>query len=86
MRASVNKCMSDVYYNMTPVEERLNRDTGLELPGCWVASVRRQEGRTNRTRPSPTMDHSQTLVIISQPESLNREVGPLPDVYHALRG
>ena len=39
-----------IHSNMTPVEERLNRDTGLELPGCWVDTLRRQEGRTNRTR------------------------------------
>ena len=38
-----------IHINMTPVEECLNRGTGLELPGCWVATLRRQEGRTNWT-------------------------------------
>ena len=32
-----------IHINMTPVEECLNRDTGLELPGCWVATLRRQD-------------------------------------------
>ena len=35
--------------SITPVEECFNSDTGLELPGCWVATLRKQEGRTNRT-------------------------------------
>ena len=32
---------------MTPVEERFNRDGGLEVPGCWTAVMRRQGGRSN---------------------------------------
>ena len=40
--------------HMTPAEEHLNRDTGLELPGCWVAALRRQEGKTNQTSLTPT--------------------------------
>ena len=35
--------------SITPVEECFKRDTGLEIPGRWVATLRRQEGRTNRT-------------------------------------
>ena len=35
---------------LTPVGERLNRDEGLELPGCWAATIRavacRQERRS----------------------------------------
>ena len=31
---------------MTPVEERFNRDGGLEVPGCWTAVMRRQGGRS----------------------------------------
>ena len=33
--------------SITPDEERLNRDTGLELPRCWLATLTRQKGRTN---------------------------------------
>ena len=33
-----------IHINMTPVE-----DTGLELTGCWMANLRRQEGRTDQT-------------------------------------
>ena len=43
-----------IHIQMTPVEERLNRDTGLELPGCCVAALRRQEDSTNRAGPTPT--------------------------------
>ena len=43
-----------IHIQMTPAEERLNRDAGLELPGCWVAALRRQEGTTNRAGPTPT--------------------------------
>ena len=32
-----------IHIQMTPAEEQLNRDTGLELPGIWVAALRRQE-------------------------------------------
>ena len=38
-----------IHIHMTPVEEHLNRDTVLELPECWVAALRRQEGMTNQT-------------------------------------
>ena len=36
---------------VTPVEERFNRDGGLEVPGCWTAVMRRQGGRSNPHRP-----------------------------------
>ena len=29
---------------MTPAEERFNRDGELEVPVCWTAVTRRQEG------------------------------------------
>lgn len=28
--------------HMTPAEEQLDRDTGLEIPGCWMATLRKQ--------------------------------------------
>ena len=37
-----------IYIRMTPAEERFNRDTGLELPGCWMATLRNQEFRTKQ--------------------------------------
>ena len=43
-----------IHIQMTPAEERLNRDAGLELPRCWVAALRRQEGTTNRAGLTPT--------------------------------
>ena len=42
-----------IHIHMTPTEEHLNRDTGLELPGCWVAALRRQDDSTNRAGPTP---------------------------------
>ena len=35
---------------MTLAEEHFNGDTGLELPGCWMAVLRRQESRTKQGR------------------------------------
>ena len=32
------------HIQITPSEERFNRDGGLEVPGCWIAVMRRQEG------------------------------------------
>ena len=43
-----------IHIQMTPTEERINRDTGLELPGYWVAALRRQEDSINRAGPTPT--------------------------------
>ena len=36
-----------LHIQMTPVEERFNREGGLEVPGCWTAVMRRQGGRSN---------------------------------------
>ena len=36
---------------MASAEECLNRDTGLEIPGCWMAALGTQEARTNCTNP-----------------------------------
>ena len=36
-----------LHIQMTPSEERFNRDGGLEVPGCWTAVMRRQGGRSN---------------------------------------
>ena len=36
-----------LHIQMTPSEERFNRDGGLEVPGCWIAVMRRQGGRSN---------------------------------------
>ena len=30
-----------LHIQMTPVEERFNQDEGLEVPGCWIAVMRR---------------------------------------------
>ena len=30
-----------LYIHMTPAEECLNRDTRLEVPGCWMAALRK---------------------------------------------
>ena len=43
-----------IHLQITPAEERFNRDTKLELPGCWVAALRRQADSTNRAGPAPT--------------------------------
>ena len=44
-----------LHIQMTPVEERFNRDGGLDVPGCWTA-VMRQGGRSNPHRPLTSND------------------------------
>ena len=29
-----------LHIQMTPSEERINRDGGMEIPGCWIAMIR----------------------------------------------
>ena len=43
-----------IHIQITPAEECLNSDTGLELPGCWAAALTREEDLTNRAGPTPT--------------------------------
>ena len=40
-----------LHIQMTPSEERFNRDGGMEVPGCWTAVMRRQGGRSNAHQP-----------------------------------
>ena len=40
-----------LHIQMTPSEERFNRDGGLEVPGCWITVMRRQGRRSNPHRP-----------------------------------
>ena len=35
------KIMEALHILATPTEQRLNQDEGLELPGCWVAALKR---------------------------------------------
>ena len=44
-----------LYIQMTPSEERFNRDGGLEVPGYWTTVMRRQRGRSNPHRPLTSM-------------------------------
>ena len=36
-----------LHIQITPAEERFNRDEGLEVSGCWTGVMRRQGGRSN---------------------------------------
>ena len=40
-----------LHIQMTPAEERFNRDGGLELPSCWMATLRRLEGGASSGQP-----------------------------------
>ena len=40
-----------LHTQMTPSEERFNRDGGLKVPGCWIAVMRKQGQRSNSNRP-----------------------------------
>ena len=35
-----------LHIHMTPTEERLNRNTRPEIPGCWMAALRKQETKS----------------------------------------
>ena len=41
----------------TPANNRLNRDGGYELPGCWIATMKKLGGRANTGR-IPASDHA----------------------------
>ena len=43
-----------IHIQVTQPEKCLNRDTGHELPACWVAALSRREDSTNRAGPTPT--------------------------------
>ena len=40
-----------LHIQMTPSEEHFNWDGELDVPGCWIAVMRRQEGETNPHQP-----------------------------------
>ena len=55
-----------LHIQMTPSDERFNRDGGLEVPGCWIAVMRRQGGRSNPHRPLTSNDlYPQKCVAIN---------------------
>ena len=45
-----------LHIQMTPSEERFNRDRGLEVPGCWTAMMRMQGGRSDPHRSLTSSD------------------------------
>ena len=45
------KVKEALHIQMTPTEERLNRDSGLDLPGCWISTLKRLGGGADASRP-----------------------------------
>ena len=45
-----------LHIQMTPSNERFNWDGGLEVPGFWIAVMRRQEGSSNLHQPLTSND------------------------------
>ena len=45
-----------LHIQMTRSEERFNRDGGLEVPGCWIAVMRGQGGKSNPHQPLTSDD------------------------------
>ena len=39
------KVKEALYIEKTPANNRLNRDGGYELPGCWIAMMKKLEGQ-----------------------------------------
>ena len=45
-----------LHIQMTPSEEHFKWGGGLEVPGCWIAVMRRQGGRSNHHPPLTSND------------------------------
>ena len=43
------KVKEALHIEKTPANNRLNRDGGYELPGCWIATMKNLGGGGNRT-------------------------------------
>ena len=43
------KVKEALHIERTPANNRLNRDGGYELPGCWIATMKKLGGRGKRT-------------------------------------
>ena len=41
-----------LHIERTPANNRLNRDGGYKLPGCWIATMNKLGGRGNRAGAS----------------------------------
>ena len=41
-----------LHTHMTPADQRINWDEGLELPGCWTATLKRLGGGADNSRPA----------------------------------
>ena len=44
-----------LYIQKTPTNNRLNRDEGYELPGCWIATVKKLGGGVSSSRASAAL-------------------------------
>ena len=43
------KVKEALYIKRTPANNRLNRNGGYKLPGCWIATMKELGGSGNRT-------------------------------------
>ena len=43
------KVKEALHIERTPANTRLNHDGGYELPGCWIATMKKLGGGANRT-------------------------------------
>ena len=43
-----------LHIHMTPADQRLNREGGLELPGCWLVTLKRLRGGAGSSRLAPS--------------------------------
>ena len=47
-RSGELRVKEELHIHLTPEDQRFNRDVGLELPGCWVSTL-----KTLRMKPHP---------------------------------
>ena len=52
-----------LHIHMTPADQRINRDEGLELPGCWTATLKRLGGR-GWQQPAPHLPVTCILEVL----------------------
>ena len=53
-----------LHIQMTPAEDRFNRDGGVELPGCWIATLKSLGGGAGSRRPTTSSAGKRILDVI----------------------
>ena len=79
-----------LYIQKTPTNNRLNRDEGYELPGCWIATVKKLGGGVSSSRASANHVSAWTSAPVSQricsgPRICSAGIHSLADLFRISR-